>query len=719
MRRLIGSVVLIAGVGGLGYVAMIVNASDIQAAIATDARTIAVSAQHGAHGIETQVSGRDLIATGRVSDEAARDALRGVFEEIDGVRRVDLGGVDTLPLAEPFVLTASRDENGATTVDGVVASEGDIARVLEVANDASVALTLAAGVPDDAWGGVATQALGALAILKSGDLIVSDWDVTLTGLARTPDDDAAARAILDALPDQYSYTAQITVEDDGTPLRLTLNLRDGVVSGAGKFPSDMATSEVNDLFDMGENVEITQALIPAFDPEWPDVTRAGMQALALLIDAQLIINGQDVSLTGVADPDGKSQAEALLATLPDTYNVTIDIGLWDDGVPTRLTMTWDGNVATAEGKFPAGFTPRGPAGVAVVNDGQQSFVADGDGAFTRNANAGVAALGLMTSGSLDVTADTITLTGTAQSPQVDVVMDSVFANIDAATTVTRDLTYLDDGSPAAWTLTYGVTSGARIEGRLPNGLAISDIAATLGVAEIDGTAATATDDTDLGSSADVLTIAAGYLPEVETLTYTRDGDGSALDLVVSPGVDLDLVAADLAERLPVDVAFSLAPLDPVPNDGTTRRNSLTGLDEMFRNGFWLPSLDFTADIAGCTAQAASVLERAKITFLSSSDRLDATSIRAINALAAVAQPCLDAGLMLEIGGHTDATGSVIGNEVLSFNRANAVRAALSQRGVPTDAMTTVGYGQAQPIADNETADGRAANRRTSLTWSDQ
>lgn len=712
MRKLIGSVVLIAGVGGLGYLGTTQHANRMQAAILTDA--LAVTPQT----LQIKVAGRDVAVAGVVADQTERAAVKSILEGIEGVRVVDVSGLDTLPVADPFALTASRGENGAITVDGVVASERDKARILENVGDASIALTLAAGVPDDAWGEVAIQGLDALAILKSGDLIVSDRDVTLTGLARTPDDDAQARAILDTLPDHYSYDAQITVEDDGTPLRLTLTLRDGVVSGAGKFPSDMATSEVDDLFDMGDDVQITQAVIPAVDPEWPDVTRAGMQALSLLIDAQLIINGRDISLIGVADPDGKAQAEALLATLPSTYTVTTEIGLWDDGVPTRLTMTWDGNTATADGKFPAGFTPRGPAGVAVVNDGQQSFVADGDGAFTRNANAGVAALGLMASGSVDVTADTITLTGTAQSPQVDVVMDSVFANV-GTTTVTRDIIYLDDGSPAAWTLNYDVTSGARIEGRLPNGLTISDIAQTLGVAQIDGTAATATDDTDLGSSADVLTIASGYLPEVETFTYTRDNDGSALDLVVSPGVDIDLVAADLAERLPVDVAFSLAPLDPMPNDGATRRNVLTGLDEMFRNGFWLPSLDFTADIAGCTAQATSVLERAKIMFLSSSDRLDATSIRAINALASVVQPCLDAGLMLEIGGHTDATGAVIGNEVLSFNRANAVRDALSQRGVPTDAMTTVGYGQAQPIADNETADGRTANRRTSLTWSDQ
>jgi len=56
------------------------------------------------------------------------------------------------------------------------------------------------------------------------------------------------------------------------------------------------------------------------------------------------------------------------------------------------------------------------------------------------------------------------------------------------------------------------------------------------------------------------------------------------------------------------------------------------------------------------------------------------------------------------------------NDVLSRDRANAVRAALAQRGIALAGVTAVGYGQSQPIGDNSTPEGRAANRRTSLTW---
>jgi OmpA-OmpF porin, OOP family len=66
---------------------------------------------------------------------------------------------------------------------------------------------------------------------------------------------------------------------------------------------------------------------------------------------------------------------------------------------------------------------------------------------------------------------------------------------------------------------------------------------------------------------------------------------------------------------------------------------------------------------------------------------------------------------MDIGGHTDAQGSEGGNQSLSQARAEAVLLALQGRRVDVSGMTATGYGEAQPIADNETEEGREANRR--------
>jgi outer membrane protein OmpA-like peptidoglycan-associated protein len=69
-------------------------------------------------------------------------------------------------------------------------------------------------------------------------------------------------------------------------------------------------------------------------------------------------------------------------------------------------------------------------------------------------------------------------------------------------------------------------------------------------------------------------------------------------------------------------------------------------------------------------------------------------------------------LKIQIGGHTDNQGSESHNITLSKNRANAVFNYLISKGITGSRMTFKGFGASQPIASNETKEGRALNRRT-------
>jgi OOP family OmpA-OmpF porin len=66
---------------------------------------------------------------------------------------------------------------------------------------------------------------------------------------------------------------------------------------------------------------------------------------------------------------------------------------------------------------------------------------------------------------------------------------------------------------------------------------------------------------------------------------------------------------------------------------------------------------------------------------------------------------------VEVAAHTDAEGDSAINLKLSQRRAEAVRKYLVGSGVPVGYVQARGYGETQPIADNNSADGRAANRR--------
>ncbi|MGH9675703.1 MAG: OmpA family protein, partial [Candidatus Acidiferrum sp.] len=72
------------------------------------------------------------------------------------------------------------------------------------------------------------------------------------------------------------------------------------------------------------------------------------------------------------------------------------------------------------------------------------------------------------------------------------------------------------------------------------------------------------------------------------------------------------------------------------------------------------------------------------------------------------------GLSLEIEGHTDSVGSDEFNQQLSERRADAVRDFLAEQGVPGSAITAKGFGKTQPVASNDTPEGRQRNRRVEL-----
>jgi outer membrane protein OmpA-like peptidoglycan-associated protein len=101
-----------------------------------------------------------------------------------------------------------------------------------------------------------------------------------------------------------------------------------------------------------------------------------------------------------------------------------------------------------------------------------------------------------------------------------------------------------------------------------------------------------------------------------------------------------------------------------------------------------------------------------VTFATNRSNLTETSYATLDEVSA----SLNANpeVRIEIAGHTDGTGSRGRNTELSLARALAVRAYLAQRGVSPDRMVARGYGPDQPIATNQTAEGRAQNRRVEL-----
>lgn len=113
------------------------------------------------------------------------------------------------------------------------------------------------------------------------------------------------------------------------------------------------------------------------------------------------------------------------------------------------------------------------------------------------------------------------------------------------------------------------------------------------------------------------------------------------------------------------------------------------------------------DAYGCTRQGSITLEG--VGFEVDSAQLTVDSRDVLDEIAADLKKY--PRLKIELQGHTDSTGPDQYNLVLSQRRADAVRDYLLAQGVASTQLTSRGYGETQPIADNTTAAGRAANRR--------
>jgi len=117
--------------------------------------------------------------------------------------------------------------------------------------------------------------------------------------------------------------------------------------------------------------------------------------------------------------------------------------------------------------------------------------------------------------------------------------------------------------------------------------------------------------------------------------------------------------------------------------------------------------------AACAAGVDKLLAARQVEFAPGSSTMTPESAEVVTSIAATLQACPDAAL--EIGAYTDAQGSESGNLKLSQDRADAVLLALKDKGTPLPALTALGYGEANPIADNDTEAGRRQNRRIAIT----
>ncbi len=176
---------------------------------------------------------------------------------------------------------------------------------------------------------------------------------------------------------------------------------------------------------------------------------------------------------------------------------------------------------------------------------------------------------------------------------------------------------------------------------------------------------------------------------VELRSHIEDSDGDGL-------VDADDRCPGTPTGRPVDASGCEPDQD---QDGTPDAVDLC--PELAASGGRLP---------GCPDDTPVRL--GGIHFLFNSNQLKPESEAALQQVLDILRAHPD--LAVEIAGHTDSIGRAAFNQQLSEARAREVLSWLTAHGIPADRLRAKGYGESQPVADNRSAAGRAANRRVEL-----
>ena len=205
--------------------------------------------------------------------------------------------------------------------------------------------------------------------------------------------------------------------------------------------------------------------------------------------------------------------------------------------------------------------------------------------------------------------------------------------------------------------------------------------------------------------------------DMEDLNAPRSFD----DVLINVGLQLPFALLPPPPPPPPKKLEVVTPAPPVDSDGDGVNDNLDACPNTPRG--------VEVDEAGCAIPDCEEPQAGEVLSLAGCGTGDVIVLRGVNfefdksKLTVNAKTLLDGvaseltkypAIEVEIGGHTDSRGREAYNQSLSEERARSVAAYLQDQGVAAGRMSSQGYGESQPVADNETDEGRELNRRVEL-----
>lgn len=662
-------------------------------------------AQGGHDWVSVEVQGRDVILEGTAPTEVERKNAREAAAEVWGVGAVR-DNTQLIPLASPFVWSAERAD-GVVVINGYAPSAAvqnaiaDIVSAVLPAETIEDRTELARGPPPDFQSGV-EFALRILANLGSGRVELSGVTVSAEGLALDILRYESALEIAESgAPPGFTVDSLALLPPIADPYVWSITVSEEVAVLNGSVPTtelaQILAAAAGDAF-AGTVIDDRTQLASGAPPGFAQMARRIVTLAALLGSGEAVLTGSELVISGRArSPAAYETLQTLLAgEQPAGPEIVLQ-----DIAPSVADAYVLEIVRSGDGVALIGFMPSEEARAEVLAEAEQLFGAGG-------------------------TEDRLQIADGA--PRMDWIGAAKFALVQVAA--------LSGGSARISDNSYSITGAAAtsesyealrsaLEGTLPSSLVLTNVLLSAPVESPYRLSIAAGPDaltlTGYAPSPEVRALftdeAVIRFPSLETVNELRLAQGAPVGFEAAVIAGLQAISRLQSGQLEL-VDLTLAVSGVAPYEGAIDRIEAQ-LTAALPAGFTLETnLDATPPQSRVAALVCQELLDAElgaegVKFNEGSTLVAPESEGRLDRLVAVLERCPES--MVEIGGHTDSGGAAERNQALSQLRAESVMNYLIESGISADRLSAVGYGEANPIADNETEEGRARNRRIEFT----
>lgn len=688
--------------------------------------------------------GRD----GRVKGIAGSDDERGeavaIAQKVWGVRIVN-DDTGLIKLIKPYIWAANR-EGDVVRLAGYVPTELERRRILDLTKsqvrNARVEDGMrlgrgAAGAP--LWPDATRFALAQLKGLKRGDVRLDDLGLSIQGDAETIDSyRAIKKALATQLPDQVTLLREDIRPPAVSPYVWSARHENKKLLLTGYVPTEAARDSILETVGArypGVAITDQMEIASGAPADWPLAASFSLAQLAKLESGAATLKDTQGNLSGMAaDQDtAERTAGAYRAGMPIGYKASDNILYRKPSVQPVSPYVWSaclkGEILTLEGFVPnenarksvlAYTSQRFPKATVVDRTKLAAGVPTPEASWLGSLRTGLRAIEMTGNGCATQTDKVLKVTGATEELGLKQRIDDIVRqSLPTGFTGSEEIVYSAAAQPepeptlvVPYVTTFKYDGlGLQIEGVVPSEDARNKFLAQAKKALPNRSF---NDKTTIRKDAperwgDAIATGLTHLSQLEQGEYRLTDVTALLTGVTDNENILNRAKQAMRSGLPNGYVGSeqIAYVPPPEPDPVINAKKVDPKD--YDVGGLLTS-DKTLSAPECQVVLDSVIERSgRAFFATNSYALDTRASETLERLVDVAQRCPQA--KIAIAGHTDSDGAKAYNQLLSERRANAVVEFLSTRGVTSERLSSVGYGELRPIRRNTTAANKARNRR--------